>query len=111
MGKKQRKEALKRILDNRVMVYMISTAMGCDKGMKYDERKFMVKDMIKTYHDENYTDSLTVNFLGAGVKKKKSGIFGGGYRNDEYDDCYGHIGDITDEEYKNLELLNKLRRK
>ena len=46
MGKKQRKEAMKRILDNRVMVYMITTAMGCDKGMKYDERKFMVKDMI-----------------------------------------------------------------
>ena len=112
MGKKERKFALKKILNNRVMVYMISTAMGCDKGMKFDERQYLVKDMIKTYHEENYTDSFTVNFIGVGEKKnRKSGLFGGGYRNSDLDEYYGGAPELTDEEYENLDFLNRVAKK
>lgn len=114
MGKKERKFAMKRILGNRVMVYMITTAMGCDGSMKFKERKALVEDMIDSYREENYTDSITVNYLGIGQKKnKKSGLFGSGYRNSDFDSYFNGKEDldISDEEIKNYDLLKKIARK
>lgn len=114
MGKKERKFAMKRILGNRVMVYMLTTAMGCDGSMKLKERKALVEDMIESYREDNYTDSLTVNYIGIGQKKnKKSGLFGSGYRNSDFDGYFNDKEDlnISDEEIANYNLLKKLGRK
>ena len=116
-SKKDRKIALKRILGNRVIVFLLSTAMGCDGAMKLKERRCLVEDMIKSYREENYTDSLTVNFIGIGQKKnnKKSGLFGG-FRDSSKDSYFTgknsfDYDDISEEELKNYEVLKNITRK
>lgn len=87
MGKKERKEALKFILNNDVIVRKLSEAIDVDKGMNMKERRILIKDMINTYREENYTDSFTVNMFGTG-KKKRGGIFDNrqDFRNSDYDE-------------------------
>ena len=81
------KDALKFILGNSIILRKITDALGCEKKMTDKERKIIVKDMIKQYKHENYTDSFTVNMFGPG---KKGSIFGSdGYRNDRFDDTWG----------------------
>ena len=84
----RKKDALKFILGNSIILRKITDALGCEKKMTDKERKVIVKDMIKQYEEENYTDSFTVNMFGPG---KKGSIFkgGNGYRNDRFDEDYG----------------------
>ena len=88
MSKKRRKNALKFILGNSIILTKITDALGCDKKMTNKERKVLVKDMIETYAEENFTDSFNVNMFGPG---KKPGFFNGSpsYRNDDYDEDWG----------------------
>ena len=83
------KDALKFILGNSIILRKITDALGCEKKMTDKERKVIVKDMIKQYKSENYTDSFTVNMFGPG---KKGSIFKtdtSGYRNDRFDEDWG----------------------
>lgn len=83
------KDALKFILGNSIILRKITDALGCEKKMTDKERKVIVKDMIKQYKHENYTDSFTVNMFGPG---KKGSIFKtdiDGYRNDRFDEDWG----------------------
>ena len=95
MGKKERKEALKFILNNEVIVRKLSEAIDVDKKMTIKERRILIKDMITNYRDENCNDSFTVNMFGPG--KKKSGIFADrDYRNDDYDEPDNDDDDLAD---------------
>ena len=78
MGKKERRAALKFILDNEIIVRKISEAIGCDPAMKNRERRNLIEDMIKSYRKDNFVeDAFVVNILGNGKppKRSKEGIF------------------------------------
>ncbi|MDY5646978.1 MAG: hypothetical protein SPF22_08250 [Candidatus Onthovivens sp.] len=112
MGKKERKEALKFILNNEVIVRKLSEAIDVDKKMTIKERRILIKDMITNYRDENCNDSFTVNMFGPG--KKKSGIFADrDYRNDDYDEpetlsfTKSEAKSVNQQILENLKLHNK----
>lgn len=111
MSKKERKEALKFILNNEVILRKISTALGCDKKMSLKERKVIVKDMIETYREESNTDSFSVNIFGPG--KKSNTIFGRqpDFRNPSYDDIAEF--DMTSDDRDMIEnnVLNRIMRR
>ena len=101
MSKKERKEALEFILNNDVIVRKLSIAIGCDKASSMKERRVLVKDMIKSYREENVTDSFSVNMFGPG-KKHLSGIF---INKHDYDDDFDDVDDVRND------ILSRLRGK
>ena len=101
MGKKERKEALKFILNNEVIVRKLSEAIDVDKKMTIKERRILIKDMITNYRDENCNDSFTVNMFGPG-KKQRSGIFSNKH---DYDDDFDDVDDVRND------ILSRLRGK
>lgn len=109
MGKKARKEALKFIIGNDVIVKRLSDALGCDEEMTMKERRIIVKDMIKTYRDETCTDSFTVNVFGAG-KKKNSSIFNKNYFEDTINDELDKYNVEDDYDSTAKSILKSLRK-
>lgn len=107
MSKKERKEALKFILGNDVILRKLTTALGCDKKMSMKDRKHIVEDMIQSYREECNTDSFNVNIFGVG--KKSNGIFKQpSFRNPEYDDIAHFDMTAEDEVMIKNNVLNKI---
>src|SRR5574343_325399 len=78
MSKKDRKDALKFIKTNRVVLDKIACALGCDKHLTKKEKSLVVEDMISSYREENYLDPMSIHLLGTRRK--------GGFRNDDLDE-------------------------
>lgn len=87
MSKKRRKDALEFILNNRIILRKLADSLGCEKNMTDKECRVIIKDMIKRYREENYTDSFSVNMFGVG--KKNGNPFKGRYRDDSFDEDWG----------------------
>ena len=87
MSKRRRKDAVKFILNNTIILRKLADALGCEKDMTDKERRVIVKDMITQYRDENYTDAFSVNMFGVG--KKRTNLFKNSYRDDSFDEDWG----------------------
>lgn len=78
MSKKDRKQAMKFILSNRIILGKIADALGCDKHLSKKEKATVVENMISTYREENYVDPFSINVLGTSKNR--------GFRDDRMDE-------------------------